>query len=124
MSAIAEIFGSSAVTTGKVTSIQQPVRTWFHAPQTATMTVSQQHLTGRQSVHFRKVVEAQLTSCGALVLDCSRLQTLDSAAISTLIQCWQAAQKTGRSISLSGVSKQLLGILQLVRLDELFPVAA
>ena len=123
MAAVAGVI-SNGFSSSNTSPALQPARNWFRSPQTATISVSQQHLSGRGAVHFRKVVEAQLASSSTLILDLSHLQTLNSEAIGTLIKCWGAAQNSGTSLILYGVSKSLRSMLQLVRLDEMFPLAA
>jgi anti-sigma B factor antagonist len=55
-----------------------------------------------------------------VVLDCSRLQYIDSAGIEMLLQCMEEAMKRDGDVKLAAVSPATAAILELMRVDRVF----
>ena len=57
-----------------------------------------------------------------VVLDCSQIQSMDSAGVETLLHCLQEAMKRDGDLKLAAVSPASAVILELMRVDRLFEV--
>lgn len=55
-----------------------------------------------------------------VVLDCSRLQSVDSAGIEMLLQCMEEAMKRDGDVKLAAVSPAPTATLELMRVDRVF----
>jgi anti-sigma B factor antagonist len=55
-----------------------------------------------------------------IVLDCSRLQHVDSAGIEILLQCVEQAMKRDGDVKLAAVSSASAATFELMRVDRLF----
>jgi anti-sigma B factor antagonist len=59
-----------------------------------------------------------------IVLDCSRVQHIDSAGIEVLLACMDQAMKRDGDLKLAAVSPASAVIMELMRVDRLFEVFA
>jgi anti-sigma B factor antagonist len=59
-----------------------------------------------------------------LVVDLSGVAYIDSSGIASLVEAFQTARRQGTRFSLAAVSPAALRVLQLARLDEVFPLHA
>jgi anti-sigma B factor antagonist len=57
-----------------------------------------------------------------IVLDCSKVQRIDSAGVEMLIQCLEEAMKRDGDLKLAAVSPASAVILEMMRVDRLFEV--
>jgi anti-sigma B factor antagonist len=57
-----------------------------------------------------------------VVLDCSRVQTMDSAGIEVLLHCMGETMKRDGDMKLAALSPSAATILELMRVDRLFEV--
>jgi anti-anti-sigma factor len=57
-----------------------------------------------------------------IVLDCTRLQQVDSAGIEILLQCIDEAMKRDGDVKLSAISPETATIMELMRVDRLFEI--
>ena len=57
-----------------------------------------------------------------LVLDCSKVQHIDSAGVDMLLHCLEEAMKRDGDLKLAAVSPASAAILELMRVDRLFEV--
>src|ERR1700674_585392 len=57
-----------------------------------------------------------------VVLDCSKIQDIDSAGVEMLLQCLELAMKRDGDLKLAAVSPASAIILELMRVDRLFEV--
>jgi anti-sigma B factor antagonist len=57
-----------------------------------------------------------------VVLDCSKVQHMDSAGIETLLYCMEQAMKRDGDLKLAAVSPVSAAIMELMRVDRLFEV--
>jgi anti-sigma B factor antagonist len=61
---------------------------------------------------------------GDVGVELARVTYIDSSGIAALVEGFQRARSSGRRFGLIGVSKQVLAVLQLARLDKVFPLFA
>lgn len=59
-----------------------------------------------------------------LLIDLSGVTYIDSSGIASLVEGYQTAKKKGLKFGLVGVSGAAMGVLQLARLDKVFPIHA
>jgi anti-sigma B factor antagonist len=59
-----------------------------------------------------------------VVLDCSRVQHMDSAGIEILLHCMEQTMKRDGDLKLAAVSPASAAIMELMRVDRLFEVFA
>lgn len=59
-----------------------------------------------------------------LLVDLSEVSYIDSSGVASLVEGYQTAKKAGQRFGLVGVSEAALSVLQLARLDKVFPIHA
>ncbi len=59
-----------------------------------------------------------------VLVDLSAVTYIDSSGIASLVEGYQTARKRQLDFGLVGVSEAALGVLQLARLDKVFPIHA
>jgi len=59
-----------------------------------------------------------------VLVDLSGVTYIDSSGIASLVEGYQTARKQNLDFGLVGVSEAALGVLQLARLDKVFPIHA
>lgn len=57
-----------------------------------------------------------------VVLDCSQLQSVDSAGVEILLQCIEEAMKRDGDVKLAALSRAPVAMLELMRVDRLFEI--
>lgn len=72
----------------------------------------------------RRQVLACLDGGRHLLVDLSGVTYIDSSGIASLVEGYQTAKKKGLKFGLVGVSSAAMGVLQLARLDKVFPIHA
>lgn len=76
------------------------------------------------SPEARKVILRCLNESRHTLVDLSAVSYIDSSGIASLVEGYQAARKSELRFGLIGVSDAALGVLQLARLDKVFPIHA
>jgi anti-sigma B factor antagonist len=76
------------------------------------------------SPEARKHILAVLKSRKNLLVDLSAVTYIDSSGVASLVEGYQTAKKQKLKFSLVGVSKPVMSVLQLARLDKVFPIYA
>jgi len=61
---------------------------------------------------------------GGVVVDLEAVSYIDSSGIASLVEAFQAARKRGTRFGLAVVHPQVLRVLELSRLDKVFPIHA
>lgn len=61
---------------------------------------------------------------GGVGVELARVTYIDSSGIAALVEGFQRARSSGRRYGLIAASKQVLAVLQLARLDKVFPLYA
>ena len=76
------------------------------------------------SPEARKSILACLKTNKNLLIDLSGVTYIDSSGVASLVEGYQTAKKQDLKFGLVGVSKAVLNVLQLARLDKVFPIHA
>jgi anti-sigma B factor antagonist len=74
------------------------------------------------SQQVRKAILAALGSTGKVGVEMSEVSYIDSSGIAALVEGLQNARSKGQKFGLVGVSKAVMAVLQLARLDRVFPI--
>jgi len=74
------------------------------------------------SPEARKVILEQLNNHKPLMVDLSGVTYIDSSGIASLVEGYQTARKSELQFGLVGVSDAAMSVLQLARLDKVFPI--
>lgn len=74
------------------------------------------------SPEARKSILACLKANKNLLIDLSAVTYIDSSGVASLVEGYQTAKKQNQKFGLVGVSKAVLNVLQLARLDKVFPI--
>lgn len=70
----------------------------------------------------RKQILACLDGKNSLLVDLSGVSYIDSSGVASLVEGYQAAKKKSLEFGLIGVSAPAMSVLQLARLDKVFPI--
>lgn len=76
------------------------------------------------SPEARKVILECLIGKQATLVDLSGVTYIDSSGVASLVEGYQTAKKKSLEFGLLGVSEAALGVLELARLDKVFPIYA
>lgn len=83
-------------------------------------------LSGEVDLHYspeaRKQILAQLNSSHDVLVDLSGVSYIDSSGIASLVEGFQLARSKKLQFGLVGVSAAAHQVLQLARLDKVFPI--
>jgi anti-sigma B factor antagonist len=63
-----------------------------------------------------------LTKSRHLLVDMSAVSYIDSSGVASLVEGYQTAKKKGLRFGLVGISDAAMNVLQLARLDKVFPI--
>ena len=74
------------------------------------------------SPEARKAILAQLNKNNDVLVDLSGVSYIDSSGIASLVEGFQLARTRKLRFGLVGVSHAALRVLQLARLDKIFPI--
>jgi anti-sigma B factor antagonist len=72
----------------------------------------------------RKVLLECVKLKRSIVVDMSEVSYIDSSGVASLVESLQAARKAGLGFALATVSESAMRVLQLARLDKVFPIHA
>lgn len=72
----------------------------------------------------RKQILEHLNNGEDLLVDLSQVSYIDSSGVASLVEGFQTAKKSSRKFGLIGVSAAAMSVLQLARLDKVFPIHA
>jgi anti-sigma B factor antagonist len=73
------------------------------------------------SQQVRKAILAALGATGKVGVEMSEVSYIDSSGIAALVEGLQNARSKGQQFGLVGVSKAVMAVLQLARLDRVVP---
>lgn len=76
------------------------------------------------SPNARKQILKALKDRNHVLVDLSEVEYIDSSGIASLVEGYQLARKQSLQFGLVGVSEAALRVLQLARLDQVFPIHA
>lgn len=74
------------------------------------------------SPEARKQILACLESGKNLLVDLSAITYIDSSGVASLVEGYQTAKRQNLKFGLVGVSAAAMNVLQLARLDKVFPI--
>lgn len=76
------------------------------------------------SPQARKLILESLEKKRDLLVDLSLVSYIDSSGVASLVEGYQTAKKKTLKFGLIGVSPAAMNVLQLARLDKVFPIHA
>lgn len=76
------------------------------------------------SQQVRKTILGALGATGKVGVEMSEVSYIDSSGIAALVEGLQNARSKGQQFGLVAVSKAVMAVLQLARLDRVFPIFA
>jgi anti-sigma B factor antagonist len=76
------------------------------------------------SQQVRDAILAALGSDDGVGVELAQVTYIDSSGIAALVEGFQRARNTGRRFGLIAASRQVMAVLQLARLDKVFPLFA
>jgi len=83
-------------------------------------------LTGEVDLSCSPDARKQILQCldgnRNLLVDMTRVTYIDSSGVASLVEGYQTAKKKGLKFGLVGVSGAAMSVLQLARLDKVFPI--
>jgi anti-sigma B factor antagonist len=90
----------------------------------AVATVPVEDLDASNAAEFKRDMTAVIETHPKLVLDLSRLRFVDSSGLGAFISCLRKANAKGGDLKLTGMSKQVRGVFELVRMHRVFDIYA
>ena len=72
----------------------------------------------------RKAILASLSQGQHTLVDLSGVSYIDSSGVASLVEGFQSARKKSLRFGLIGVSEAAMSVLELARLDKVFPIHA
>ncbi len=85
-------------------------------------------LSGEVDLHYspkaREIILKYLTDKNHVLVDLSAVTYIDSSGVASLVEGFQHARTHDLKFALTGVSDAAMQILQLSRLDKVFPIIA
>ena len=75
-----------------------------------------------QSPKARQQILSCLQSKQNLLVDLSAVEYIDSSGVASLVEGFQTAKRSALEFGLIGVSDAAMRVLQLARLDKVFPI--
>lgn len=76
------------------------------------------------SPQARKLILAEIAAGKSLAIELSGVRYIDSSGIASLVEGYQKAKAGGQGFGLIAVSEPAMKVLQLARLDQVFPLFA
>lgn len=79
-------------------------------------------LDASNSADFKREMAPVLEATSKLVLDLSRLRFVDSSGLGAFISCLRRLNAKGGDVKLCGMSRQVRGVFELVRMHRIFDI--
>lgn len=76
----------------------------------------------KESPRAREQILKQLKQDRHVLVDLSQVDYIDSSGVASLVEGFQLARSREQEFALVGVSKAAMQVLQLARLDKVFPI--
>jgi len=83
-----------------------------------------EELDASNAAEFKRDVTPLLDATTKLVFDLSRLRFVDSSGLGAFISCLRKLNAKGGDVKLCGMSKQVRGVFELVRMHRIFDIYA
>jgi anti-sigma B factor antagonist len=90
----------------------------------AVATVPVEELDASNAGEFKRDMAPLLDAHAKMVLDLSRLRFVDSSGLGAFISCLRKLNAKGGDLKLCGMSKQVRGVFELVRMHRVFDILA
>jgi anti-sigma B factor antagonist len=84
--------------------------------------VPTEELDAGNSAEFKRDVTPVLDATTKIVFDLSRLRFVDSSGLGAFISCLRKLNAKGGDVKLCGMSKQVRGVFELVRMHRIFDI--
>jgi anti-anti-sigma factor len=96
-----------------------------HAKQLGTVAILclQGRIVRGETAALRNAVQAQ-SSVGAVILDLTRVTTIDAGGLGVILQLREQAQAKGIDLKLMNVTKLVNRVLEITRLNSVFQVTS
>jgi anti-sigma B factor antagonist len=88
----------------------------------AVATVPADELDASNAGEFKRDIAPVLEDNTRLVLDLSRLRFVDSSGLGAMLSCLRQLGAKGGDLKLCGMSKQVRGLFELVRMHRIFDI--
>jgi anti-sigma B factor antagonist len=88
----------------------------------AVAAVPAEELDASNAEEFKRDIGPLLEANTRLVLDLSRLRFVDSSGLGAFISCLRKLNAKGGDLKLSGMSKQVRAVFELVRMHRVFDI--
>jgi len=88
----------------------------------AVATVPVDELDASNAGEFKRDIAAVLQGNSQLVLDLSRLRFVDSSGLGAMLSCLRQLSGKSGDLKLCGMSKQVRGLFELVRMHRIFDI--
>lgn len=72
----------------------------------------------------RQAILASLEAGTPVAIELREVTYIDSSGVASLVEGYQTAKSRGLPFTLVGASESVMGVLELARLDKVFPLAA
>lgn len=76
------------------------------------------------SSQLRRAILDALAAGSPVLVDLEAVSYIDSSGIAALVEGYQTARATGRRFGLVAISQPVRAVLELARLDQVFPIHA
>jgi len=86
--------------------------------------VPMEELDASNAAQFKGDIAPLLESTTRVVLDLTRLRFVDSSGLGAFISCLRKLNAKGGDVKLCGMSKQVRGVFELVRMHRIFDIYA
>ena len=90
----------------------------------AVVVIPVEELDASNAAEFKHDVAPVLEAHADLILDLSRLRFVDSSGLGAFISCLRKLNARGGDVKLSGLSKQVRAVFELVRMHRVFDIFA
>ena len=90
----------------------------------AVSAVPVEELDAGNAEEFKRDIAPLLEANAKLVLDLTRLRFVDSSGLGAFISCLRKLNAKGGDLKLSGMSKQVRAVFELVRMHRVFDILA
>jgi len=88
----------------------------------AVATIPVDELDASNAGEFKRDIAAVLQASTKLVLDLSRLRFVDSSGLGAMLSCLRQLSAKNGDLKLCGMSKQVRGLFELVRMHRIFDI--
>ena len=93
-----------------------------HRGDVAVAVLPVEELDASNAPEFKRDIAPVLEANTRLVFDLSRLRFVDSSGLGAFLSCLRQVNAKGGDLKLSGMSKQVRGVFELVRLHRIFDI--